>query len=190
MRVFCLLLGTLGEVSGAVTALPADNLDSQLFETARCPVAADALEAGRTAEGLTIEVAVDPSVVTPSLSASSGDGRVAGVTVTLTNRGGQDLFLTFPDPCFLNYSVDGPDGRPIVTEEMPLVCVTMIDRRKIGPGQAVTTTLDWSARFGPQRPFAPGAYAIRGTLSKRWCGTRELQAAVSRPVRVEVGPAR
>jgi hypothetical protein len=188
MRIQSALLALLW--ARASLAAPPDDIDLRLFETAQCPEGLDMAARGSTAEGLMLEVAVAPVEVIPRLEASYDEARVATVTVKLTNRSRDDLYFTFPDPCFLRYRVARPDGEAIQTDEMPSVCVGMVAYKRLGAGEAVTQTLDWTARRGPQRPLPPGRYAITGTLSKRWCGPRELREAVSLPAFVEVGPAR
>ncbi len=186
MRVMSVLVALLW--ASASPAAQPDGFDHRLFETAQCPEGPDIAARGSTSEGLTLEVAVAPAEVMPRLEAAYDEARVASVTVKLTNRSRDDLYLTFPDPCFLRYRVARPDGEEIETDEMPSVCVGMVAYKKLGAGEEITQTLPWTARFGPRRALPPGRYAMMGTLSKRRCGTRELHEAVSRPVFVEVGP--
>ena len=159
---------------------PEEVWDRAALET--CPAKVDdGPGPGRTPEGLTLDITVEPATV-----AAGGRGRPATIRVTLANASDRPLFLTFPDTGIVSYRVQRPDGALVLTPESPVVTHSTVTRVRLRPGQTMTSETTWSGRLLPDEPAAPGRYTFTGTLEARSCGPLQLPLAVSRSVPVDV----
>jgi hypothetical protein len=164
---------------------------------ARAPV--DTTDYGECAAGgdsrtLRLDVSVDPTTIVPTRSQEREPAapHTSKVRVTVTNPGPKALRLTFPDPCFLGYRVEAPDGAQLPQED-GAVCMAALAEVTLAPGGRQTKEFRWTARASKAAwaPLPAGQYKVFGTLAKRYCGRQgqEEPPLETSPVVVEVRPA-
>ena len=95
-------------------------------------------EAGRTPEGLNLDVRVDRVAVTPGSAPNAEPSEpAANVTVSLENPTGDDVWMSFGDPCFLQFRVERPDGAPVSFAEAGDGCIQVTAASRLRPGERI-----------------------------------------------------
>jgi hypothetical protein len=145
---------------------------------------------GRTAEGLRIDVAIEPRVATPVFDrvSTTPPPPAGAIIVTLSNPTSEDVYLTSGDDV-LGYRVSRADGTPVRTPyDTTITVAERVDVRV--PAQSyVERRFAWVGRLDARTALPAGRFRVQGLATARSCGPHRLAEELSAPLEFEVLPA-